>query len=103
MLLALKHFKTGRVIVDARQQGAVHPDLIEWMGRDWSTRAIAVGYSHCAIITPTDVFASFSLAEIAERGEQSPVIVEFFDQEELAIDWVKKLSVNEAVNDREMS
>ncbi|MBL6447436.1 hypothetical protein JMN32_14050 [Fulvivirga sp. 29W222] len=92
MLTAIGHFGVRKTLVDARLQGAVHSDLIEWMGETWVKRAAVLGQRHCAVISPTDVFASFSLSEIAPIGVRAQVITEYFDNEEHAVDWFNKLT-----------
>ncbi|UII34066.1 hypothetical protein LVD17_09595 [Fulvivirga ulvae] len=92
MLAAIKHYGVKKTLVDARQQGAIHPDLIEWMDKVWAAQAIDLGYRHCAVITPTDVFASFALDEITQMSKRTLVKTEYFDKEEKAIEWLKQLS-----------
>ncbi|GAA0892126.1 hypothetical protein GCM10009122_18050 [Fulvivirga kasyanovii] len=93
MLGAIIHYEATKALIDTNKQGAIHPELIEWMDKVWAKRAIANGYRHCAIITPTDIFASFSLAEIAQMSDKTLVVTEYFEEEKIAIDWLKKLSV----------
>ncbi|GAA0892125.1 hypothetical protein GCM10009122_18040 [Fulvivirga kasyanovii] len=89
MIEAIAHFKTGKVVVDIREQGTVAPYLLEWMTSDWISRAVAAGYTHGAIIIPTDVFTQLSVDEIMDTVSKK-VISRNFDGMEDAVDWIKK-------------
>ncbi len=56
LLLAMQHFKTGRVIIDARQLGTLSPEDQEWSVSSWTNKAVRAGYSHQATVVPKDVF-----------------------------------------------
>ncbi|MBL6447435.1 hypothetical protein JMN32_14045 [Fulvivirga sp. 29W222] len=89
MIRALAHFKTGKVVVDTREQGTVANHLLEWMTTDWIAKAVAAGYSHGAIILPTDVFTQLSVDEIMDTVSKK-VISRNFDNMEHALDWILK-------------
>ena len=90
LLSAIQHYKCGRSLVDTRQMGAVHPDVVEWLTSDWMTRAAAKGYTHSAIILPADIFASVSVDEIVARVNNL-VIYRNFDNVQNAIFWIKSV------------
>ncbi|UII31704.1 hypothetical protein LVD17_25780 [Fulvivirga ulvae] len=85
---AFKHFSANKVVVDTRQQGVIAGDLLEWMGTDWVTRAVAAGYTHGAIIVPSDIFASLSLHDLQE-SINNKVINQNFDSMSEALEWIK--------------
>ncbi len=84
---AFKHFKTGKLIVDTREQGTVAGELLEWMTTDWITRAIAAGHTHSAVIIPSDVFASMSVDEIMDTVSKQ-ITSRHFDTVDDALDWI---------------
>lgn len=88
LIEAMLHFKTGKVVVDTRGQGVLVPELMEWMTTDWAPRGAAAGYSHGAIILPTDVFTQLSVDEIMETVSELGVSRNFDDMEN-AIDWIR--------------
>ncbi|UII34065.1 hypothetical protein LVD17_09590 [Fulvivirga ulvae] len=88
MIEAIAHFKTGKVVVDTREQGALAPDLLEWMTTDWLSRAVAAGYTHGAIILPTDIFTQLAVDEIMDMVSKKVVSRNFDDMSE-AIEWIK--------------
>ncbi|SKC65232.1 hypothetical protein [Ohtaekwangia koreensis] len=50
LIAAFEHFKTGKLVGDVRQLGAVHPDDQQWILTDWISRARKAGFSHSATI-----------------------------------------------------
>lgn len=95
MLMAIMHYGATKVLIDARQQGIIHQKMTEWMRRVLLKRLVVQGCGHCAIIIPTDIFASFFLVEVSQMSDKSLAITEYFEEEKIAIDWLKKLSVSE--------
>lgn len=90
LLAAIQYYKCGRSLIDTRQMGAVHPDVVEWMTSDWIARAATKGYTHAAVILPVDIFASMSVDEIVTRVNDL-VTHRNFDNVQKAIFWIKSI------------
>lgn len=89
ILAALEHFKTGKQVSDTTHLGAMHPEDQKWVATDWFEKALKAGYSHLAIIVPSDVFTQMSV-EDTFSNVTSPIPYTYFDTMETAIAWIKQ-------------
>jgi hypothetical protein len=87
LLIAVEHFKTGKVIADIVKIGTLHPDDQEWASTDWNSRAVKVGYSHAAILLPKDVYSQMAI-EDTMNGVTGSVAFSYFDNMESALAWI---------------
>jgi hypothetical protein len=85
LIEAMRQFKTGRLIVDNRKAGALHPDDQEWAFKDWHGRALAAGHTHVAIIQSPDIFSQISAIEVLSNVA---IPTAFFDSIEDAVKWL---------------
>ncbi|AYB32036.1 hypothetical protein [Chryseolinea soli] len=89
LITAFEHFKTGKLVSDIRQLGAVHPDDQQWISNDWISRAVKAGFSCSAAVLPDDVFTHMSLEGMSSQSsDQLPA--KTFDNMDDAIDWIKQ-------------
>lgn len=63
LLLAMQHFKTGKVVVDATLLGALAAEDQEWSITSWANKAVRAGYSHQATVIPKDAFMKMQQQE----------------------------------------
>lgn len=85
VLKAMKLFQTGKLIVDNRKAGALHPADQEWSFKDWHGRALAVGHTHVSIIQSPDIFSQISAVDVMSHVT---IPTTFFDNVEDAITWM---------------
>jgi hypothetical protein len=55
MLQGMIDFKICQVVADTVYMGAVHPDDQVWVASHWYNRAEKAGFSHNAIVVPSDI------------------------------------------------
>lgn len=87
LISAMEHFKTGKLIADTSNMGTLNLTDQEWAATDWTSRAIKAGYSHVAILLPTDVFSQMAI-EDTMNDMVGPVAFSYFDNMESAIIWM---------------
>lgn len=88
LLLAMQHFKTGKVVVDATLLGVLSSEDQEWSNTSWTNKAVRAGYSHQATVIPNNVFMKMPQQEtLCHIG-----ILTFsvFDSLEEAIRWMEQ-------------
>ena len=90
MLEAMINFKTGKIVADTIYMGTVHPDNQEWAASHWYTRAAKAGFSHNAIVVPSDIFTAMSVESILELVGNSVAVTQYFQNVNDALDWIKK-------------
>jgi hypothetical protein len=88
LIAAMKQFKAGRLIVDNRKAGALHPDDQEWTVSDWHVRALAAGHTHAAIVQSSDIFAHISAIDVMS---QVTIPTAFFNEVEGAVKWMAEV------------
>lgn len=91
VIVALKHFKTSKVIWDTTRHGCVLFDVQEWIATVWLKQAIEVGYAHAAFVVPEDVFTKMSVEDTIEMGTAITAGVrstKYFDDMQSALGWV---------------
>ncbi len=93
LLEAMMDFKTGKILADTIYMGAVHPDDQNWSATDWNRRAIAAGFSHNAIVVPSDIFTEMSVEAILDQVGDNGVVNRFFYNMPDALDWIKKTMI----------
>lgn len=87
---AMINFKTGKILADTVYMGAVHPDDQDWAATDWNRRAIAAGFSHNAIVVPSDIFTEMSVEAILDQVGDNGAVNHFFHSMPEALTWIKK-------------
>jgi len=87
LLVAMEHFKAGKLICSLKNAGALHPDDQQWAATDWHNKALALGHSHVGIILAKDIFAQMS-TEDAMSNVTLPT--GYFDNMEDAIYWISQ-------------
>lgn len=85
LLEAMKQFKTGKLIFDNRNAGALLPDDQEWSLKDWHGRALAAGHTHVAIVQSPDIFAQISSIEVVSHVR---IPTAFFESVSDAVSWI---------------
>jgi hypothetical protein len=85
LIRAMRHFQTGKLVVDNRKAGALHPVDQEWAINDWHGRALAAGHTHVAIIQSPDIFSQISAIDVMS---QVTIPMVFFDNVEDAVIWI---------------
>lgn len=88
LLLAMQHFGTGRVVVEATQLGKLSSEDQEWSVTSWANKAVRAGYSHQATVVPKDVFSKMARSEMFTCIGILTFAV--FDSFENAVDWMEQ-------------
>ena len=89
LLAAIEHFKTGKVIAHTTHLGTIHPDDQTWSVTEWTIKAISAGYSHLAIVLPTEIFTKMSVEET--MGQVTEILrFSYFEGMDAAIGWIKQ-------------
>jgi hypothetical protein len=88
LLLAMQHFKTGKVIVDATLLGVLSPEDQEWSVTSWANKAVRAGYSYQATIIPKDIFMKMPQQEA--RTHIGILTFAVFDSPEDAVCWMEQ-------------
>lgn len=90
ILQGMIHFKTGKVVGDTIYMGAVHPDDQAWVASHWYSRAEKAGFSHNAIIVPSDIFIEMSVESILNQVQNNVTVNAYFPNKEEAIAWINQ-------------
>lgn len=64
LLLAMQHYGTGRVVVDATRLGSLSPEDREWSATSWANKAVRAGYSHQATVVSKATFSKMKRSEM---------------------------------------
>lgn len=88
----MKEHQTGNVLSNVSELGALTEADQRWSIDDWLPRALAVGYSAIAIIVSEELFGRMAVEDIMnDASEKSPIKVQYFDNEEQALEWLVSL------------
>jgi hypothetical protein len=88
LLLAMQHFKTGKVVVDASQLGTLSSEDQEWSVTSWANKAVRAGYSHQATVVSKDIFSKIPKSErLTNIGILTFAVFESFED---AIRWMEQ-------------
>jgi hypothetical protein len=88
LLLAMQHFKTGKVVVDATLLGTLSLEDQEWSITAWTNKAVRVGYSHQATVVPRDIFLKMHRSEtLTSIGILTFAV---FDSFQDAVGWIEQ-------------
>jgi hypothetical protein len=90
MLQGMIDFKTGKIVADTIYMGAVHPDDQAWAASHWYNRAEKAGFSHNAIIVPSDIFTEMSVEGILNQVQDNVAVIAYFPSKEEAIAWIDR-------------
>lgn len=87
---AMKTHKTGRLMSDTAQIGALDPEDQEWSSSVWLEKAIKeANYSHFAVIVSSDVFAQMSVEDTLLTVQASSTVqIQYFESKEIASQWL---------------
>jgi hypothetical protein len=88
VIAAFEHFKTGKLIGDVRQLGAVQLDDQQWILSDWIPQARKAGFSCSAVIVSQDIFTQMTLEGMS--GHMEDLSSKHFDNMKDAVDWIKQ-------------
>jgi hypothetical protein len=88
LLLAMQHFKTGKVVVDVTLLGALSSEDQDWSVTSWVNKAVRAGYSHQATVVPKDIFTKMPRQEMLSHIGILTLAV--FDSLENATRWMKQ-------------
>ena len=84
----MQHFKTGKVVVDASQLGALSPEDQEWSVTSWVNKAVRAGYSHQATVVSKDIFSKMPRSEkLSNIGILTFAVFESFED---AVRWMEQ-------------
>lgn len=87
-LSAIEHFKTGKIIIDTRLSGTLHPNDQYWAVTEWTEKALRIGYSHVAFLMAEDIYSRMAVEDGVEQIRMK-VTVSYFDSPEEALAWIK--------------
>jgi hypothetical protein len=90
LITALEHFKTGKVITDISELGAILDDDQLWLATHWRPQALKAGLSHSAVILSQDIFTQLSFQSMLERANTSSPIRKDFSNMEDAMEWIQQ-------------
>lgn len=90
LLQAMMHFKTSKMVSDTTYMGALLSKDQEWAASHWYMRASKIGFSHNAIIIPSDIFTEMSVQSTLDAIEDKVTVTRYFDNLEDAIVWIAK-------------
>lgn len=88
LLLAMQHFGTGRVVVDATKLGALSQEDREWSATSWANKAVRAGYSHQATVVSKEVFSRMHRNEM--RRSIGILTFAVFDSLKNAVSWMEQ-------------
>ena len=90
----MKEHKTGKVLSNASELGALTEADQKWSIDDWLPRALAVGYSAIATIVSEELFGRMAVEDVLNNAsEKSPIQVQYFErEEEKALEWLVSLN-----------
>ena len=87
----MKEFKTGKLISDTTNLGAMSPEDMEWSSTEWVAEALKVGYHKFACILPQDIFTLMSVQETMDKVKPDQLVdVKYFSDRKEAEKWMKK-------------
>ena len=84
---AMQEHKTGKVISDTCNIGAIDPIDQEWTLAEWTPKAIGAGYRGIAIVISSDIFAQISVEDIMNNAEDVQLL-KYFDNVDEAREWM---------------
>jgi len=88
----MKEHKTGKVLSNVSELGILAEKDQKWSVEDWLPRALAVGYSAIAVVISEELFGKMAVEDILnETSKQSPIKIQYFEEEEKATEWLSSL------------
>ncbi|MGF1534006.1 MAG: hypothetical protein ACFCUI_09895 [Bernardetiaceae bacterium] len=85
--------KAALMLADNRQAKVVLVEDQKWMNEVWFPKAYDVGYRGSAVLVGTDLFRDVAVKNIVHDMEDGKFMVQFFDSEEEAHNWLASLHV----------
>lgn len=89
--LIVRH-KVNKVLADTTHMNLIGAEDQKWLNEDFLPRAIKQGYKTCAMIKSKYHFGRISLQAIADKMDKSAFDLQFFDEKDSAIVWLKNYS-----------
>jgi hypothetical protein len=83
----MKHIKTGIIVCDVVNLGALLEEDQIWAATVWRPLAVAAGHSRAAFILPDDIFTNMSMEDMMEKADKD-VSFGYFNRMEDAVRWV---------------
>ena len=88
----MKEHKTGKVLSNVVELGALTEDDQKWSVDDWLPRALAAGYSAIAVVISEELFGKMAVEDVLnDAAEKSPIQIQYFDNEDIAAEWLASL------------
>jgi formate dehydrogenase maturation protein FdhE len=88
----MEEHKTGKILSNVTQLGPLSDEDQKWCIDSWLPRALAIGYSSIANIISEDIFGKMAIEDILNNAaEKSPIKIQYFDNEEKAVEWLASL------------
>jgi len=87
LIEAMETHKTGRLLTDSRNLGAISEEDQAWSLGEWVEKANKVGYEKLAIIISKDIFSKMSVEDIMDNVNEG-VSFQYFDDTETARAWL---------------
>jgi len=87
----LKENNACKWLSDDRSNIVFAPDDAQWGVSDWFPRAVAAGWKYWAILRPIDEIGKMNIEQFTSEYSKKGIVVEFFEDENKAIDWLNKL------------
>ena len=88
----MKKHKTGRVLSNVVELGALTENDQKWSVNDWLPRALAAGYSAIAVVISEELFGKMAVEDVLnDAAEKSPIQIQYFDNEDIAAEWLASL------------
>lgn len=87
ILGAVQRFKTGRIVCDVVNLGALLEEDQIWAAKEWRPLAVASGHSRAAFVVPDDVFTNMSMEDMMAQADND-VSFGYFNRMEDAVRWL---------------
>ncbi len=82
----IRQTKTGKVVTDTRNLGAISTEDQTWSNTDWLSKAVGAGYNQIAIVISPDIFTQMSVEDIMSQVQG--LKIGYFDTVEKAAEWI---------------
>jgi hypothetical protein len=89
VLALLAERRATRLLCDIRRFILIHGSEQEWLSSDWLPRAMGLGLSTCAIVTPLYYFNRVAVETVAGRIDRKTLLIEYFDSRRTARKWLR--------------
>ena len=91
MLNTLIKNNSYKVLADIKDMTIIGKEDQEWLDEDFLPRAIKFGFKAIAILRPDYYFNKVAVESISYKVDKEKLIINFFDNIELAREWLNKI------------